>query len=97
MAAVVVWADRRFRLGHGRAFALYLACYASGRAWLELLRTDPANLVLGLRVNQLTALLVVVCAVAYIAVSARERPGREDVVQDEGTPPGGGGAAAPPP
>ena len=81
VAGIVVWADRRFRLGHGRAFALYLACYASGRAWLELLRTDPANLVLGVRVNQLTALLVVLCAVAYIVISARVRPGRETTVQ----------------
>nr|MDP9459442.1 prolipoprotein diacylglyceryl transferase [Actinomycetota bacterium] len=26
-AALVIWADRRFRLGHGRAFALYVAAY----------------------------------------------------------------------
>jgi prolipoprotein diacylglyceryl transferase len=80
-AAVVIWADRRFRLGHGRAFALYLAMYGTGRAMLELLRTDEANLVLGLRVNQLTALLVVVLAVAYILVSSRLRPGRETTVE----------------
>lgn len=82
VAGLVVWADRRFRLGHGRAFALYLALYAFGRFWLELLRTDVANVVLGMRVNQLTALLVLVAAVAYILVSARLRPGREAVVQD---------------
>lgn len=76
-----MWADRRFRLGHGRAFALYLAMYGTARAALELLRTDEANLVLGLRVNQLVALLVVVLAVVYIAVSARLRPGRETTVE----------------
>ena len=81
VAAVVIWADRRFRLGHGRAFALYLGLYATGRALLELLRTDAANLVLGIRVNQLTALLVVLGAVLYIAVSTRRRPGRETLVQ----------------
>ncbi|MFC5382061.1 prolipoprotein diacylglyceryl transferase [Aquipuribacter nitratireducens] len=82
VAGVVVWADRRFRLGHGRAFALYLALYAFGRFWLEMLRTDVANVVLGLRVNQLTALVVVLAASAYVIISARLRPGREDVVQD---------------
>ncbi|MFC3688884.1 prolipoprotein diacylglyceryl transferase [Aquipuribacter hungaricus] len=80
-AVVVMWADRRFRLGHGRAFALYLAMYGTARAALELLRTDEANIVLGLRVNQLVALLVVVLAVVYIAVSARLRPGRETTVE----------------
>jgi prolipoprotein diacylglyceryl transferase len=80
-AAVVIWADRRFRLGHGRAFALYLAMYGTARALLELLRADEANLVLGLRVNQLTALLLVAGAVAYILISRRLRPGRETVVE----------------
>ncbi|MFC3689226.1 prolipoprotein diacylglyceryl transferase [Aquipuribacter hungaricus] len=80
-AAVVIWADRRYRLGHGRAFALYLAMYGTARALLELLRTDEANLVLGLRVNQLVALLLVVAAAVYVMVSARLRPGREREVE----------------
>ena len=29
---LVIWADRRFRLGHGRAFALYVAAYCVGPA-----------------------------------------------------------------
>ncbi|MBV7604898.1 prolipoprotein diacylglyceryl transferase family protein, partial [Escherichia coli] len=43
VAALVVWADRRFRLSHGRAFALYVVLYCAGRLWIELLRTDPAE------------------------------------------------------
>jgi len=85
-AAVVIWADRRFRLGHGRAFALYLALYGTARALLELLRTDEANLVLGLRVNQLVALLVVLAATTYIVLSSRFRPGRETTVEPEAVP-----------
>jgi len=84
-AAVVIWADRRLRLGHGRAFALYLAMYGTARALLELLRTDEANLLLGLRVNQLTALLVVALAVTYILISSRLRPGRETHVEGMST------------
>ena len=80
VAIVVVWADRRFRMGHGRVFALYVALYTLGRAWIESLRIDPADLVLGLRFNVWTSLLVLAGAVAYIVLSARLRPGREAVV-----------------
>ena len=80
LAAVIVWADRRFQLGHGRAFALYVAGYTAGRGWIEYLRIDPAHEILGLRLNDWTSLLLFVGAVAYIVISARLRPGREEVV-----------------
>jgi prolipoprotein diacylglyceryl transferase len=85
VAGLVIWADRRFRLGHGRAFALYVATYALGRAWIEALRVDPANRLLGLRLNDWTALVVFLGAVTYFVVSARRHPGRE--VIDRGRPP----------
>jgi prolipoprotein diacylglyceryl transferase len=77
VAALVIWADRRFRLGHGRAFALYVAAYTVGRGWIEALRIDPAHGFLGLRLNDWTSLLVFLGAVGYLVVSARRRPGRE--------------------
>jgi prolipoprotein diacylglyceryl transferase len=77
VAALVVWADRRFKLGHGRAFALYVAAYAAGRFWIEALRVDPATHVLGLRLNDWTSLVVFFGAVVYLVVSARRHPGRE--------------------
>ncbi|RJK93721.1 prolipoprotein diacylglyceryl transferase [Vallicoccus soli] len=81
VAGAVVLADRRWRLGHGRVFALYVALYCLGRSVFEALRVDPANDVLGLRVNQWVALLVMLGAVAYLVVSARRRPGREAEVE----------------
>ena len=81
VAGLVIWADRRFRLGHGRAFALYVAAYTLGRFWIEALRIDDANHFFGLRLNDWTALVVFVGAVAYILVSARLRPGRETEVE----------------
>jgi prolipoprotein diacylglyceryl transferase len=72
-AAVVVWADRRFRLSHGRAFALYVALYCAGRLWIELLRTDPAETFFGIRLNVFTAIIVGLLAVAYL-VWQRGRP-----------------------
>jgi len=77
VAALVIWADRRFRLGHGRAFALYVAAYTVGRGWIEGLRIDPANDVFGLRLNEWTSLLVFLGSVTYLVLSARLRPGRE--------------------
>jgi prolipoprotein diacylglyceryl transferase len=76
-AAVLVWADRRYRLGHGRAFMLYVALYTAGRFWIELLRIDDANHILGLRVNTWVSMLVFVGAVVAFVWSARTRPGRE--------------------
>ncbi|MGY1814120.1 prolipoprotein diacylglyceryl transferase [Blastococcus sp. SYSU D00820] len=92
-AALVVWADRRFRLGHGRAFALYVAAYCAGRFWIELLRIDPANTFLGVRLNVFTAAVVGLAALAYF-VLMRGRPrevldrtrDESDSAGDDGTP-----------
>ncbi|MEU3446713.1 prolipoprotein diacylglyceryl transferase [Streptomyces thermolilacinus] len=81
VALLVIWADRRFTLGHGRAFALYVAAYCSGRVWIEYMRVDDAHHILGLRLNVWTAILVFLLAVTYIVLSARMRPGREAVVE----------------
>ncbi|MFJ1895519.1 prolipoprotein diacylglyceryl transferase [Streptomyces sp. NPDC088115] len=83
VALLVIWADRRFKLGHGRAFALYVASYCAGRAWIEYMRVDEAHHILGLRLNVWTALIVFVLAVVYMVISAKVRPGREEVVEPE--------------
>ncbi|MEW2619667.1 prolipoprotein diacylglyceryl transferase [Streptomyces sp. NPDC048106] len=81
VALLVMWADRRFTLGHGRAFALYVAAYCVGRGWIEYMRVDDAHHILGLRLNDWTALIVFLLAVTYMIVSARLRPGREEIVE----------------
>lgn len=83
VALVLVWADRRFRMGHGRVFALYVLLYCAGRLWVELLRVDTANTILGARVNVWTAGLVGLGALVYLVISARKRPGREEVLTRE--------------
>jgi prolipoprotein diacylglyceryl transferase len=67
VALVVVLADRRLRLDHGRAFALYVFLYTVGRFWFETLRVDPANLVLGHRVNEWVCVLVAALGVVLFA------------------------------
>jgi prolipoprotein diacylglyceryl transferase len=80
MALVLVWADRRFSMGHGRLFALYVALYCAGRVWIEALRIDDANTILGLRLNIWTSVIVGLGAVVYLVISAKKRPGRDLVI-----------------
>ena len=81
--AVLLLADRRWRIGHGRLFALYVALYCLGRVWIEALRIDTVNTVLGLRLNIWTSILVGLAAVVYMVISARRHPGREDYVEPD--------------
>ena len=83
-AAVVLWADRRFRLAHGRTLALTVAVYCAGRLWIEMLRDDTAEHFLGLRLNVFTAVVVGVGAVVFF-VALRGRP-REVIDRGPGTP-----------
>jgi prolipoprotein diacylglyceryl transferase len=76
VALVVVLADRRFKLGGGRAFALYVAGYTLGRTWIEMLRIDPANHIFGLRINVFTSVIVFIGAVVFLIVRRHVR--RED-------------------
>jgi prolipoprotein diacylglyceryl transferase len=80
VAVLVIGVDRWLRLGHGRAFALYVALYTLGRGWIEMLRIDDAEMIGPLRLNVWTSIIVFVLAVAYMVVSARLRPGRESSV-----------------
>jgi len=76
-AALLIWLDRRYRMGHGRVFWLYVVVYCTGRLWIELLRIDPAETVLGLRLNVWTSIVVGLGAlVAFVVVSVRQ-PGRD--------------------
>ncbi|MEV1147696.1 prolipoprotein diacylglyceryl transferase, partial [Micromonospora sp. NPDC049799] len=77
VAVLVLVLDRRLRLGRGRAFALYVMGYTAGRFWIELMRTDEANTILGVRLNVWTAALVFLGALVYFV---RVRGPREYLV-----------------
>jgi prolipoprotein diacylglyceryl transferase len=76
-AALIIWIDRRWRLGHGRVFWLYVVVYTTGRLWIELVRIDPANTFLGLRINVWTSIIVGLGALVAFVVVGRRHPGRE--------------------
>lgn len=77
---VLIWADRRFRLGHGRVFWLYVAGYTLGRFFIEFMRRDEANLILGLRVNTWVSALLFIAAVLmfFLLRKGRETPDEVD-------------------
>nr|WP_157104135.1 prolipoprotein diacylglyceryl transferase [Nocardia kruczakiae] len=75
---VLVMVDKRWRIGHGRLFALYVAIYTFGRFWVELLRDDEATHIFGIRVNSYTSAIVFLCALAYFALATK---GRETAAQ----------------
>ena len=81
-AVVVVWAQRRFGLDRGRVFALYVNAYTVGRGWIEMLRIDPANHVLGLRLNVWTSIVLFIAAVIFLIV----RQPRPNAVANETIP-----------
>src|ERR1700754_4174008 len=81
--AFLIWADRKFKLGHGRLFALYVAGYCLGRFWIELMRSDQATLIADIRVNSFTSTFVFIGAVVYIMVAPK---GREDPATLKGKP-----------
>lgn len=81
IAFVVIWADKRFTMGHGRVFALYVALYCSVRGAIETLRIDEANQFLGIRINVFTSLIIGAGALVYLILSGERHPGREELFE----------------
>uniref|UniRef100_UPI0026D57070 prolipoprotein diacylglyceryl transferase n=2 Tax=Gordoniaceae TaxID=85026 RepID=UPI0026D57070 len=76
IVVLLVVIDRKFRIGHGRLFALYIAGYCLGRFFIEMLRDDRAavaNDIAGIRPNLFTAALVFLCAIVYFVVAPKGR------------------------
>ena len=65
LAIVLLRLDRRLRLGRGNVLALYVMGYTAGRGWIEALRSDHANHILGLRLNDWTSIIVFLGGLAW--------------------------------
>lgn len=74
VAIAILLLDRRFLLGRGRATALYIMGYPLGRVFFELMRTDPANYILGERVNVWVSILVFLGGVVLFVAMGRRHP-----------------------
>ena len=86
-AVLLVWIGRRMvaRSGvtGGRLMWIYLMVYTAGRVWIEMLRIDEAETVLGLRLNVWTSIIIFLVGAIGLALASRrplsdaiDRPGR---------------------
>ncbi|ORB58541.1 prolipoprotein diacylglyceryl transferase [Mycobacterium persicum] len=89
---VLIYLDRRFTIGHGRLFGLYVALYCVGRFGVELMRDDTATHIAGIRINLFTSTFVFIGAVVYVILAPK---GREDPATVRGTAVVGEEAAEP--
>jgi prolipoprotein diacylglyceryl transferase len=79
IVVLLVWVDRRYRIGHGRLFALYVAGYCMGRLFVELLRDDYATHIAGIRINVFTSIIVFIGAVIYFLAAKKGREAPEEL------------------
>jgi len=77
MAGLLIWIDRRYRLGHGRVLLLYIYLYSLGRTWVEFLRTDTANVIGPFRVNSWAVMILGIVAIVAFAWVGWRKPERE--------------------
>lgn len=85
--AILLAADRRFNLRWGKMLGLYLVYYSVGRVWVEAIRIDPSEIILGLRINIWSAIFGIAVGIAIIAIQSRRHPGQEPSVYRPGRMP----------
>lgn len=76
----LLWAQKAWKLGHGRVFALYVAVYTLGRFFVENMRSDEATMVFGLRINVIVSvvLFIVALVVFFKLPRGQETPAEVD-------------------
>lgn len=76
---LLLWADKKFTLSHGRVFALYVAGYTLGRFFIETMRVDEATHLFGLRINVIVSAVVFIASVVvFYVLSQKARKTREE-------------------
>ena len=85
--AIILVAERLFRMRWGKTIALYFIWYGLGRFWIENLRVDYSEIVLGLRSNALGALVLVLLGIVVLVVQNRRHPSPERSVYEPGRSP----------
>jgi len=86
-AIALIWLGNKLKLQWGKLFALYLVIYSTGRVWIESIRIDPSEIILGLRVNIWSALIGIAIGLTIYLVQTRRHPGQEPSVWSKGREP----------
>mgnify|MGYP001807949893 FL=1 len=72
---VAVVTTRLFpKLKKGYSWAIYVAGYTLGRLWIEILRTDKATEIFGVRINVWTSIVVLLIAIGIVMKGLRNQP-----------------------
>lgn len=86
-AALILYLASKLQLQWGKVFGLYLVVYSLGRIWIESIRIDPSEVILGLRINIWSALIGVAIGIIILWVQSRRHPGLEPSVYAAGREP----------
>ena len=79
LAGALILIDRRRVVRPGRIFALYIGGYAFGRFFVELMRSDHASQIFGIRVNVWVAGITFVGVAIFLLLKGlKRRPGDSD-------------------
>jgi hypothetical protein len=87
--AVLLLLEQRLNLRWGRMFGLYLIWYSTGRFFIEGMRLDPSDVILGLRTNQWSAILGFLVGLGIIVYQNSRHSGQEITGYLEGRGPRG--------
>jgi prolipoprotein diacylglyceryl transferase len=71
LAGLLIWVGGRFRMTGGQLFAVYVMGYTAARSWIEYLRIDTVNHVLGVRLNVWTSIAVFLAAAVAFSIDTR--------------------------
>ena len=72
---LLLFLEKRFKLGRGKIFALYISFYAIGRFLIEFLRIDPVHTLGGLRVNSWPTAAGAIFGLIMLFWLIKNRPG----------------------
>lgn len=75
--AVLLLAERRFNLRWGKLLSIYLIWYSVGRYFIEAIRLDSADVFLGLRTNQWSAVIGILVGLFLYVLQTSKHPGIE--------------------
>jgi prolipoprotein diacylglyceryl transferase len=76
-AALIIFLERKINLRWGKALAVYLIWYGTGRAFFESIRVDPSEMFLGIRVNVWASFAAVILGIVIFLVQSRRHTGDE--------------------
>ncbi len=72
-AAALVWLGRRFNWRGGVSMWAYMVIYTAGRIWVEYLRIDDAQHILGIRLNVWTSAVVCLIGLTGLFLTLRNQ------------------------